>query len=386
MKSKKDKASKIIAFLLLILGFIASFGIAATGTFFRIKEFIESQKVETVYIHPFSDGGKLYLYNGEELLMEYECDYDGVYCDHAFEFIDDESYSLLHYQDGTVDQLSSLINGQYIFIVQSKKAAKKQDEQAAAQAAAQQQLQEDPNGDTAQDIEYYEDVSTGEEYYYDETVDVLDIFDKKVVKQYAAIKNYSILPETLYMAKNLQGKWGVIEFTDTGIKDVIPAQYDFIGIFTPDNTLAPVDYTAYVVLNNGQWSLIDKIGKQITPPIKDAIYGYEGETIVARTANETYNIYYNGNKLNKEIEYEAIEFTQKGYVLAYLQGFEYALYDNKGRVVNEGPLSFGQVATTEYNEETKEVIVTANGIEVYRGKNLNPLPSVDPNAEPTVAQ
>ncbi len=250
----------------------------------------------------------------------------------------------------------------------------------------QQQLQEDPNGDTAQDIEYYEDVSTGEEYYYDETVDVLDIFDKKVVKQYAAIKNYSILPETLYMAKNLQGKWGVIEFTDTGIKDVIPAQYDFIGIFTPDNTLAPVDYTAYVVLNNGQWSLIDKTGKQITPPIKDAIYGYEGETIVARTTNETYNIYYNGNKLNKEIEYEAIEFTQKGYVLAYLQGFEYALYDNKGRVVNEGPLSFGQVATTEYNEETKEVIVTANGIEVYRGKNLNPLPSVDPNAEPTVAQ
>ena len=88
----------------------------------------------------------------------------------------------------------------------------------------------------------------------------------------------------------------------------------------------------------------------------------------------------------KKIEYEAIEFTQKGYVLAYLQGFEYALYDNKGRVVNEGPLSFGQVATTEYNEETKEVIVTANGIEVYRGKNLNPLPSVDPNAEPTVAQ
>ena len=42
MKSKKDKASKIIAFLLLILGFIASFGIAATGTFFRIKEFIEN--------------------------------------------------------------------------------------------------------------------------------------------------------------------------------------------------------------------------------------------------------------------------------------------------------------------------------------------------------
>ena len=61
-------------------------------------------------------------------------------------------------------------------------------------------------------------------------------------------------------------------------------------------------------------------------------------------------------------------------------------YSKVSDVFNEGPLSFGQVATTEYNEETKEVIVTANGIEVYRGKNLNPLPSVDPNAEPTVAQ
>ena len=380
MKSKKDKVSKILALIIFVLGFIASFGIAATGTFIRIKEFIESQKVETTYIHPFSDEGKLWLYEGEELKMEYECKYDGVYCGYAYEFIDDESYKLLYYNDGSVNELSTLINGRYIFIVQTQNAAKKQEE---AEKAQQQTIEENPNGETEADIEYFEDTPTEAEYYYDEKVDVLDTVDVKVVAQYSAIKNYTILPENIYIAQNLQGKWGVIEFTDSGIKDVIPAQYDFIGIFTADNTVAPVDYTAYVVLNNGQWSLIDKTGKQISSPIRDAIYGFDGETIVAKSDSETFNVYHNGTKINKDLEYETIEFSQKGYVLAYVQGFGYAVYDNKGKIVNEGSLSYGQVAILEYNEETQEVIVTANGIEVYRGKNLNPLPTADPNGQPT---
>ena len=92
MKSKKDKVSKIIALIIIVLGFIASFGIAATGTYLKIKEFIDSQKVEEIIIHPFFDEGKLWLYDGEDLRMEYECKFDGIYCGHAYEFVDDSSY------------------------------------------------------------------------------------------------------------------------------------------------------------------------------------------------------------------------------------------------------------------------------------------------------
>ena len=69
MKSKKDLGSKIFAFVLLLLGFIASVTIGVTGTVLRIKEFIESQKEEIIIIHNFSEDCKLWFYDDQQQLI-----------------------------------------------------------------------------------------------------------------------------------------------------------------------------------------------------------------------------------------------------------------------------------------------------------------------------
>ncbi len=366
MKSKKDKVSKIMALIIIVLGFIASFGIAATGTYLKIKEFIDSQKVEEIIIHPFFDEGKLWLYDGEDLRMEYECKFDGIYCGHAYEFVDDSSYKLSYFNDGVTNEITAVINNRYILVVETKNAAKKQEELAKAEEAKANQAEQGVVGE--EDIEYYEEPVMEEEHYYDEEVEVLDVDELKIVAKYAAVKNYSMLPENLYIAKNSQGKWGVIEFTESGIKDVVAAQYDFIGIFTPDSTVAPVDYTGYVVLSNGQWFIIDKTGKQISTPIREAIKGYEDSTIVASTEDNLYNIYNaSGKKLN-EGTFETLEFTGQGYIVAYNQGFNYALYDNAGKEVISGTLGFQANPEYQYFPETDEFIFKANGLEVFNGK------------------
>ncbi len=337
MKSKRDVASKTIAFVLILLGFIASIGIAGIGTYTKIKEFIDSQKPEIKTVNPFFYEGKLWFYNAEkDLISTYECKNGGT-CGYAYETIDDKGYSLQYYDDGKIDVLNT-VSGIFAFIIDAE-----------------------PDNTDNPDL-----------YHYNTKIQVYEIRSGKIIGEYMAIKNYSMLPDNIYIARTMSGKWGIIQFVGPEINEIVPAEYDYIGVYSPTKSLAPIDYQAYAVLKNGKWSLLDVTGKTISSPIQEPVFGYEGTTIVTKVGESSYNIYNSaGEKIAPE-SFETINITGKGYVTAYNTGRRVIITNNEGVLVKEAELNSGQSPVYEYDASTGEIIVKANGEIVFREQEKLP--------------
>ena len=344
MKSKKDVVSKTIAFIIILLGFIASLGIAGIGSFTKIKELIDSQKVEPVYIHSFFEEGKLWFYDASDnLIASYEC--NGVYCGFAYETIDDEGYALKYFNDGTINEIKT-IDDMYAFIIDVPAP------QTSENETAEQYTDNEEN-----------------KYHYETKVQLFHLQSNKIVREYMAVKNYSILPNRTFIVRNMDGKWGVIQFVGQEVNDIISAQYDYIGVFSPTEDLAPTDYDKYVVLANGYWSLLDTTGKSVSTPLTEPIYGYEGETIVTKPSERVHHLYdFKGQKIY-DYNFEKTNITGKGYIIAYSEGGIAIVVDNKGTVLAEAELMSGQTPTYEYDSTNKEVVVMASGSEMFRGKD-----------------
>jgi len=340
MKSKKDQFSKIFAFILLLLAFIASVFIGIKGAVIKVQAYIESKKPKPIILHQFYEDGKLWFYRPgtTEIQGTYQCNGKNIYCGYAYELIDDGSYAMQYYDSHQQVQYSTYLMGNYAFIID-----------------AENQPDE------------------GDRNYRNENVKLLNINTGSVEKEYGAIKSYGNthgFDDSMFIARSTEGKWGIIQITATGAEEKVPFEYDFIGMFTFSIKSPPSITDQFVVKKGEKWSVINNTGTEIISNIPKPIHGYDGTTVVTLDGTNNYSIYNkDGVLLNTNMDYRSITFTGTGYILAKSNDIGYAIYDNTGKEVKSGQLFFKDEILPSTDGETTRFNV--NGKEVYSGNNLS---------------
>lgn len=329
MKDKekdKDLVQKKIAFIILLVGFILSLVIGVIGGLKMFLTFADQMTTPQSNIEQttssFYTDGKLNFSNG----TTYEC--QGSNCNWAYEMIDDVSYKMQYYNDGTINMFEGLIDDRYAFLV---------------------------DGD-----------NVGEEdtYYRGLGVKIYDTATSKVVDEYLAIKNYSkILYNKVYIVQAKTGKWGLINIIDGSATNVFEFKYDFIGVFARDNTVDISAVDKFVVLENGKWSILDISGNVVSGPFDDKIVGYEGSMVVLTDDTKVYVNIFNSNKYDYS-SFKNVLFTNTEAVVLYN---DTSLSVVSGLTGLELFTKIGDMRDVSVKEDGDKFKLLISGQEVYTG-------------------
>ena len=76
---------------------------------------------------------------------------------------------------------------------------------------------------------------------------------------------------------------------------VIDYKYDFIGLANKLNDQGLIDNSKFIVLENGNWKLIDKADNPLTSDFKQPIYDYNDSHVILSIGN-SYQIFNYHNK------------------------------------------------------------------------------------------
>lgn len=275
---EKNKAPLIIIILLLIISIPASI-IGVGYKVYNTKH--KNDKINTPSLKPFFENGKLNFYDYGTLIGNYTCENPNGYCGWAFEMLDDELYSLEYYDDNKIDYLP-LIESRYAFIVDTPL------------------------------------LDESDEYNRSAGVILYDILENKQIDKYRAVKNYSIgIEGNYFIVQDVTNNFGVIQLTSEGVFNVVPFQYDYIGIKNDDeDTLVGLSNKLYIGYRNFNWVVINNLGQEISNRFSYPITDYNNDVVLIKDQNNMYGIYsYLGAKLLTQ-DYKQMKLVGK-YVAVY---------------------------------------------------------------------
>lgn len=236
-------ANRKAAFIIIIVLLVISIPCSIIGIAYK---FISSNKEITQPIkrpnQEFYQNGTLNFYDYGELLGQYNCKNLNGYCGWAYETIDDDNYNLRYYNDESIDNIY-LVSNRYAFLL-----------------------------DVPEILESYED----------REIILYDLIDAKEVNTYKGVKDYSVgINNDYYIVKNEEDKWGVIQLTKNGLTEVIPFEYDYIGLQEDLSSLnSKIISNIFAVLKDNEWFLIDLNNSQLSRPVTTPIISYNKDSMI----------------------------------------------------------------------------------------------------------
>lgn len=236
-------ANRKAAFIIIIVLLVISIPCSIIGIAYK---FISSNKeITPPTIRPnqeFYQDGILNFYDYGELLGQYSCKNVNGYCGWAFETIDDDHYNLKYYNDDSIDNIY-LVSNRYAFLI---------------------------------------DIPEVLESYENREIILYDVIDAKEISTYKGVKDYSVgINNDYYIVKNEEDKWGVIQLTGNGLTEVIPFEYDYIGLKEDLNSSTlKIISNIFAVLKNDEWFLIDLNNSQLSRPVATPIINYNKDSMI----------------------------------------------------------------------------------------------------------
>lgn len=322
-----NKGALIIIIALLVIFVPLSF---LTITY-KVKESKEKSQIPVVKTLPdFYENGTLNFVLYNNLIGTYTCNNTNEegYCGWAYETTDDDTYSLDYYEDAYLDELP-IVNSRYAFIVDTESSYNQNN------------------------------IDNDDIYLY-------DIEEQKVLASYKAVKNYTIgIDGDYFIVKDLNDFWGVIKFDEDSFVQVIPFEYEYIGV---ENQLANakeyLDSEIFVALKNSFWYLLDSSGSVLNSPISASIYQYDSNVIVG-LYNNKYSLYnYYGNMLLNSMSYDGMKIIGK-YILTLDTYGKYEVINyNTNEVVSTKSLTLSNINDLNYDFNDD------GSINIYKGESL----------------
>ena len=171
----------------------------------------------------------------------------------------------------------------------------------------------------------------------DENIILYDIKEQENMDTYSLLKGYS--DSDIVVLKDADNRFGVVEFSKDGVKEILEFSYDFIGRLNSESS--------FVVKTNDRYYIYNLEGKNVSNGLRYEIRSYNDTHIVVD--NNGYYVYdYNGNLIYDDA-YDYIELLEK-----------YAL------LIDKGMLYVRDYQNNKYNEEGIEISSTYyNPLNVY---------------------
>ena len=190
---------------------------------------------------------------------------------------------------------------------------------------------------------------------------------KEVVKTYQTIKNYHNMLEGYMIVQDENNKWGVIKL-DEVITEIIPLEYDFIGLSDSLNEDNMLNNENFIVLKDNLWAIIDNEGDLASNFLSLPITSYNDLLISVENDNIYYLYDYNGKRVVDESGFNYLSFTDK-YINIIDHNNNLYIYDymNDSKISPNMKINnsddYRNSFTSTYNAETKSIDVVIDGRE-----------------------
>lgn len=308
----RNKKSVLITIIVLLIIFLP---LAFIGTINHFENSASGKSTGNNKNKEFYYNGKLYFYNGDELLGTYEC--SNKLCDYAYETMDDSKYGVNSFNDSSVDQIT-MINNKYAFLIDTE-------------------------------------ASNVTNSYDNIPINLYNIEKGMSMSTFQAVKNYTMgLDKEKYIVKNNEGLWGVVSFVND-IRVVIPYSYKFIGVhneLSEDGTKLRAD--TFIVLDEEGWKLIDSNNTVLTSSFNNPIFDYTDNYVITKENDLYYLNNYQGVLMN-QTSFEYIGFME-GYMTVIESG-EFYFYDPVNNITLSGRYPVSDINDVSYN-------LTESGLEL----------------------
>ena len=331
---EQEKSNKKIALIIMMSFCILFVVMGLVGGVVKFIRFVDEmnpqeQVEETTPENEFFKDGKLSFRNGGEVIAQYQCQHSS--CGWAFATSDDAQYDLRtpsDNSDGTYE-LKGIVNNRYAIIY------------------------DDDNPNSTSNIIIY------------------DIQDNKNALELTGIKNYNTDTGGLYIAKNKEGKWGIISLASSKIEEIISYQFDYIGVVL-QNGESIKEQQLYAAVKNGSWSIIstNKSSGNISGEFTEPIVAYNHKYVV--TKSPTSGIFYNLYTLHGQssaIEKDMNDILLPGYniLVTYTKdnsNKRVVVYDaaNGAELFNK---KFSALQGVTYEVNDNKLLIKADGEKIY---------------------
>lgn len=233
MKNKKITLGVIIILLIIFL---------PISIFSTVRHFQVTHAPEENPNHEFKYDGKLYFYDGNNLLGTYTCKNANNYCDYAQ--IKQNTVTSLIEKKIDENTTSPIIDNRFVFIM-----------------------------DTADEIDSSE-------------ILLYDLSINQVIGHYKEVKNYGIgIQDDYFILENQHDLWGMVYFND-GINVKLPFQYDFIGLADKiDSESNKIASDILAIRQDDAWHIIDANGKIYIDDLTSDLISYNDEYYIIKENN-----------------------------------------------------------------------------------------------------
>lgn len=259
----KEKSNKKVALIIMIALCSIFVVMGLVGGVVKFMRFVDEmnpqeQVTPTNPENEFYNDGKLSFRNGGQVIAEYTCEHAS--CGWAYATTDDAQYELRtpDVGDGSYE-LKGIVNDRYGII--------------------------------------YDDESSNST----SNIIIFDIQENKSVLQLTGIKNYNMDTGNLYIAKDKNGKWGVISLSGTSIETVVNYQYDYIGVVLQEGESFK-EQQLYAALKDNTWFIISATQSSgvVSGEFSDPIITYNHKLVVTKSTTD--GIFYNLYTLHGEAQ------------------------------------------------------------------------------------
>ena len=300
---------KKITFYIIVILLIITTPLAILGTTLHIKNKPKEKVAET---QEFFYNGKLHFYTEGKLIGTYTCENPEGYCDYAISK-NQKEYMLEEYIPEKREKIN-IIKNKYSFLIDAKT----------------EELQE-------------------------AEIILFDIVNNKEIGKFKEVKNYGIgIENDIYIVKNIQNLWGVIQFDDTA--DVkMPFEYDYIALSNQISSSNKIYANTFATLKDNKWQLVDCENNKKTIPLEQNIISYNEEYIILETNGSKIIIDYTG-KISLEGSYKNLQFYEK-YLGITNHSNEFYLYDLESKKIISNSHKIN-------NDSYVNIKITSNKIEI----------------------
>lgn len=310
----KIQKGTLITIIILLVVFV---GLTAAGFYFHFAGTPEENIVENPN-HEFHYNNALWFYDTDNnLIGTYEC--ETANCNFATSYTNDTEYTIDSYQEESTEEINhidTLINNQYVFLT---------------------------DFENIEHEAFLYDVKNGVSY-------------KSVT--YSSVKDYGIgIAENRFIVENSEHKYGVLQIEGLA-QLILPFEYDFIGLIntTGEDKLLLSDY--FVVLQDGNWSIVDANGAVLTEQIPEEIVTYNGSYIITVDTLNNYHIVNYQNERVLTEDFLELSFTDRYLNCVTLNRDFYVLDLVSGMPITN---TYALLPTDTYNTE----INADSDLEVY---------------------
>lgn len=195
-------------------------------------------------------------------------------------------------------------------------------------------------------------------------ITLYDIVEQKEIDTYQAVKGYESL-EDIVVLKNKSSQYGLYRFTTEGLKNILPAEYDYIGIIQNNKT----EINKVVTKQNGKWNLTDLENKTLTKSISEEIKDYNEKAIKTVSDTGEYHLVdYENNRIVKD-GYDYIDLLDNYVLLIKDKKMYIRDYENKKmNVVGIDLEDESYIQTSIYDKDSKRLVTINQSYEItYQG-------------------